>query len=240
MKVAVRGDRAAVESAVGVVGGAVVPEDGDADADAVVAVGEAAVRSAVDDRPTAPLLPVTDDGGRHLVARSSLTAALTAVASGETRVRTHPVLACERDGTVVGHAVREVTLMTARPGTISEYSVVADDGRLASVRADGVVVAPPLGSDRYAAAAGGAVVGPGSGVAVVPVAPFSTATDTWVVDPARGVEAGIEREGEVAVVVDGVRRADAGRGTTVRVERAGGLDIVAVPETGARRRTETF
>ena len=212
------------------VGGATVVEEA-ADPAVVVAAGDDAIRSAVVDPPAAPLLPVTAAGGRHLVARDSLAAAVAAVAAGDYRVAAHPILGVDDDGDVVARALRDVTLVTDTPASISEYALAAGDARLGSVRADGVVLATPLGSDGYAAAAGGAVLEAGAGVAVVPIAPFSTAAETRVVDPDGVVTVSVEREGAVAVVVDGVHRGVVDCGADLRIERAGSLDVTTPTRT---------
>jgi NAD+ kinase len=213
-------------AAVGVGGATVVAED--ADPDVVVAVGDDAIRSAVADPPDAPLLPVTAEGGRHLVARDSLDAAVAAVAAGDRRVDAHPILGLGDDAV---RALRDVTLVTDAPASISEYAVAVGDERLRSVRADGVVVATPMGSDGYAAAAGGSVLEAGAGVAVVPIAPFSTAAERRVVDPTTPLTVSVEREGAVAVVVDGVRHRTVDRGTDLRIGRVDTLDVVTPTRT---------
>jgi len=225
VNVAVRGG-SDEDAAALAVGGATVVEEA-ADPAVVVAVGDDAIQSAVADPPAAPLLPVTAAGGRHLVARDTLDAAVAAVADGDYRVAAHPVLGVHDDGDAVASGLRDVTLVTDIPASISEYALAVGGERLGSVRADGVVLATPLGSDGYAAAAGGAVLEAGAGVAVVPIAPFSTAAETRVVDPDGTVTVSVEREGAVAVVVDGVHRGVVDQGTAVRIDRAGSLDVVA-------------
>lgn len=229
MNVAVRGgdddDVAALA-----VGSATVVDEAD-DPAVVVAIGDEAIRSSVADSPEAPLLPVTEDGGRHLVARDALDAAIAAVVDGDRRVAAHPILGLHHDGDAVAHALRDVTLVTDAPASISEYAVTVGDERLGSVRADGFVVATPLGSDGYAAAAGGAVLEAGAGVAVVPIAPFSTATETRVADLDVPLTLTVEREGAVALVVDGVRRRVVDRGADLRIDRVGSLDVMAPTRT---------
>ena len=229
MNVAVRGgdddDVAALA-----VGGATVVDEAD-DPAVVAAVGDAAIRSAVDDPPEVPLLPVTEDGGRHLVARDALDAAVAAVVDGDRRVTSHPVLGLHHDGDAVARALRDVTLVTDAPASISEYAVTVGDEPLGSVRADGFVVATPLGSDGYAAAAGGPILEAGAGVAVVPIAPFSTAAETRAVDLDVPLTFSVEREGTVALVVDGVHRGVVDCGADLRIERAGSLDVTTPTRT---------
>jgi NAD+ kinase len=208
-----------------VAGGTVTDETA---ADAVVAVGDSGLRSVATDPPGVPVLPVTDRGGRHLIARESLRAALTAVVAGDARIEPHPVFGVRRDGTGVGRALREVTLMTAAPGGISEYAIRTGRVGVAAVRADGVVVATPLGSDRYAGAAGGTVLVSGDGASVVPVAPFSTDAENWVLDAERGVGLSVEREGDVALFLDGTRCDVVGKGTTLTVDRDAEVELLGV------------
>lgn len=229
MNVAVRGDDGTVATAAGVAGASLVAEDGDRPVDAVVAVGDAAVRSVVTDPPDAPVLPVTHAGGRHRIARPDLASALAALIAGDGRYESHPVLGVRRDGAVVARALRDVALVTDAPASISEYAVTAGGTHLDSVRADGIVVATPLGSDGYAAAAGGAVLEAGSGAAVVPIAPFSTAPSRRVVDPDAGLDLSVEREGAVGLFVDGVRRDTVDAGATLRIERTGSVEVATAP-----------
>jgi NAD+ kinase len=98
-------------------------------------------------------------------------------------------------------------LVRAEPGRISEFGVRAG-GTRSRFRADGIVLATPLGSHGYAHDAGGPRLAPGVGaVTVVPVAAFGLGAPTWVVDPAGGVRLSVERdEGDVSLLVDGRER----------------------------------
>jgi NAD+ kinase len=234
VNVAVRGDDGTVSVAAGVAGASLVAENGAQPVDAVVALGDGAVRSVAADPPDAPVLPVTPEGGRHVVARSDLDGALATLVAGDGDHERHPIVAVRHDGAVVARALRDAALVTAAPASISEYALDAGGRPLGSVRADGVVVATPLGSDGYAAAAGGAVLEAGAGVAVIPISPFSTAPQRRVVDAATGVELSVEREGAVALFVDGVRRDTVDAGAAVGIERTGSVDLLT-PGVGSGR-----
>jgi NAD+ kinase len=145
VNVAVRGGDDDDVAAAGV-GGAAVVDEAD-DPDVVVAVGDEAIRSAAVDPPAAPLLPATAAGGRHLVARDSIDAAVAAVAAGDRRVATHPVLGLHIDDTLLARALRDVTLVTDEPASTPEFAVGVGSERHGSMRADGVVAATPRGSD---------------------------------------------------------------------------------------------
>ncbi len=198
VNVAIRGETAGVAEVVKDCGGHLVDP---AAAELVLAVGHPAVLSLADQPPAAPVLPITPGGGVHAVARDDLPAALTAVADGDYRTVTHPILALAVDDEPVARAVDDATLITAEPARISEYGVATDTGHADRFRADGVVVATPLGSDGYARAAGGPTLTTDAGLAVVPVAPFSTHARTWVSNPP--VTLTVQRdEGDVTLLAD--------------------------------------
>jgi NAD+ kinase len=108
--------------------------------------------------------------------------------------------------------------MTSAPAKISEYAVHLDGERVEQVRADGIVVATPVGSDGYARSAGGPVVGAGAGLSIVPVAPFATLSSPWVLSPPLTLT--VERdEGDVSLFLDGDYVADVTTDVRVGVER---------------------
>lgn len=160
--------------------------------------------------PDGPVLPVGDVAGLDAVPREDVPAALEAVLEGGADVTRRSILAVEvdagDDGADVGSSGRalfDVTLVTAEPARISEYGVASRGDAIASVRADGVVVATPAGSYGYA----GALEAPRlstavDAVVVAPIAPFTTRARQWVV-PDDGIALTIERdEGDVTVVAD--------------------------------------
>ncbi|MFD1571355.1 ATP-NAD kinase [Halorubrum laminariae] len=115
----------------------------------------------------------------------------------------HPVLAVN-GASSSRRAALDVAFVTDAPARISEFAVGFASGTDAMFRADGVAIATPLGSDGYANAAGAPIVEPGGGLAVVPIAPFRTQTDSWIA--AAELTVTVERESEpVALIVDGVK-----------------------------------
>ncbi|KTG09792.1 hypothetical protein AUR64_09160 [Haloprofundus marisrubri] len=198
-----------------------------AEATFVVAVGERAVADAVREHPQCPILPV-GVGGRHSVPLSGLDDAFATLAEGSRRTADHPLFGVSVGGDHVADAVFDATLVTNEPARISEYAVKSGGDSLDAFRADGVVVATPLGSSGYARAAGGPIVTPGAGVAVVPISPFSTRWDTWVV--ADDVTLSVERdEGAVSLVVDGDRTTAVDPHVPVRVERRETVRLLRPP-----------
>ena len=186
------------------------------DADVLVAAGESALVSLAGDPPDLPVVPVTARGGPYALSTSSLPESLAAAVGGTFETVSHPVLSVRVDDEPVGEALMDVSLMTSDVAHISEYAVASAAGRITAVRADGVVVATPLGSAGYARDAGGPVLAPGTGLSVVPVAPYATRTDTWVFRP--DVRLTVERDDtSVSLHVDDdvVREVSAGQAIAV-------------------------
>lgn len=227
---------------------------GRAGADAVVAVGDEAIREAVVDASDAPVIPVgsrrlavdVDDAERRI--RTLLDAALRggdrddAPGADGVRRTAHPILAVDAGDGETRRAAFDVALVTAEPARISEFAIDFAGGADASVRADGVVVATPFGSDGYANAVEGPLVEPGGGLSVAPISPFSTGTDTWVA--AERLSLSVERETEsVALVVDGREREVVAPRRPVAIEAADSVALVTLAGArGARgaRRSETL
>ncbi|SFR47562.1 NAD(+)/NADH kinase [Halogeometricum limi] len=198
--VAVRGDDAGgVAESVVTAGGVVA--DALTDADAVFAVGEDALFSFAEASSPAPILPVGCSVGHDSIAPVAVGEAVRALATGDTRTVSHPVLTVSVGGEPVGNALADVTLMTEEPARISEYAVATPTERVGSFRADGVVVATPLGSTGYARAVGGSVLAPGTGVVAVPISPYTTLSNSWVLG--LPVTLSVERdEAAVSLVLD--------------------------------------
>jgi len=196
------------------------------DADAIAAVGERAI---VESRAhAAPILPI--GVGRYAVGRTAADAAIDQLLAGNGRRVAHPDLAVSVGGDPAGRALFDVSLVTSEPARISEYGVAFPSGRETSFRADAVVVATPVGSDGYAHAAGGPVIAPETGVSVVPVSPFTTQTDTWVV-PGR-VTLSVERDAEpVTLVVDGEATGTVPPNEPIRIDASDRVSLLSVPAT---------
>jgi NAD+ kinase len=193
----------------------------------VVTAGEAALCGLADAPVDRPVLPVGAGLGLHGVPGPAATGAVEAVAAGDYRVCDHPTLELSVDGEPVAAAVLDASLITSEPARISEYAVRAGGDRVDRFRADGVVVATPAGSAGYASAAGGPLLGAGTGLAVAPVAAFSTAADAWVLVPP--IELTVERdEGTVTLLADDREVRRIAHGETATMTRGGSLPLVSV------------
>ncbi|QIB73449.1 NAD(+)/NADH kinase [Halogeometricum borinquense] len=160
--------------------GTVDPDAAVVDADAVFAVGEAALFEFATADPAAPILPIACTVGHQSISHADVADAVRALRTGAMRTVEHPVLTVTVDGTLAGTALADVTLMTDEPARISEYAVSTPTERVDSFRADGVVVATPLGSHGYARGVGGPILAPETGVVAVPISPYTTRSDSWV------------------------------------------------------------
>ncbi|MEF8775936.1 MAG: ATP-NAD kinase [Haloarculaceae archaeon] len=186
--------------------------------DAILTTGEGAFRAVAVRAPEVPLLPIDAGAGVRAVPAAAAGAAIEEVVAGEATLDTYPVLSIIVDGEPRSRAVYDVTAVTVEPAQISEYRVTYAGEQVARFRADGVVAAPPAGTPDYARAAGGPVVPTGpSVVVVVPIAPFATTTDEWVL-PVDDVAIEVLRgEAAVELVVDGGRVGDLGVDTPVEL-----------------------
>lgn len=204
----------------------------------VVAAGEAALvdvaRRVAGDGVglEVPVLPVGSEGVRA-VPPEGVDAAVRRVLEDDFDVERHPVVSVGEAAAGVG-ALFDVALMAAEPARISEFSVRCDGERIARFRADGVVVSTPAGSPGYNRAADGPLLAPGTDVvSVVPVAPFTTDADRWVL-PLEDVTVAVERdETPVELLVDGRAERVVAAGEPVALSRVGALRTVVVPESGA-------
>lgn len=222
-----------VERAVREAGG--VPKTGPAatvatDSDAVVAVGEPAVLAVARTAPDAPVLPIAAGRGVRSVTHDAVAGAVAALVDGEFATETHPVVEARVADRTSARALQDVMLASAEPAQISEYTVRADGERVARFRADGVVVATPAGSPGYARATGGPVVPPETGVAtVVPVSPFSTDIDHWVL-PMADLTLAVERdETAVQLVADDRVVGPVDRDDPVRIVPTTRVEFAVVP-----------
>lgn len=95
----------------------------------------------------------------------------------------------EPDGPRSFFALNEVAVTRGANGRIIGFSLGVSGATLASMRADGLVVASATGSTAYALSAGGPLVAPGfSGLVAVPIAPHTLHSRAIVTDPSDVVE----------------------------------------------------
>jgi len=201
--------------------------------DRVVAVGREAVRAAGFADGEQLVLPVAAGRGVRSVSLEDVEAAVDAIGVG--RIEHHPVLNVRVGGQLAATAIWDVTAVTAEAARISEYTVSTNAETVEQFRADGVTVATPAGSTEYARRVGGPVLAPVANVgAVVPVAPFTTNPDHWVLGLS-SLSVTVERdEATVALYVDGNREGTIDCGDSIRFQRAGRLRVAVVEGSSSR------
>ncbi|WP_255194481.1 NAD(+)/NADH kinase [Natronobeatus ordinarius] len=203
----------------------------EADPSFLVTVGEAALLEAVRAAVDVPVLPVDAGRGVRSVSADRLPSAVDSVVGGDGVRRDHPILGVDTDDGDRCRALFDVALVTDEPARISEYAVRSRDEPVTQFRADGVVVATPAGSHDYASDAGGPLLSPGvGGVTVVPVGPFVTRTRRWIL-PDEGLSLSVERDGTVALVVDGSTAATLTVDSQVTISADSSLPTLVVPES---------
>lgn len=212
-----------------------------ADPEWIVAHGEEALADLVAEGGDVAVLVVGDSLGVPAVSRSRAAEAVDAVLDGSATRTSRRVFTAAVGGEQVTTMLRDAMLITDEPARISEYAVRTGGDEVARFRADGVVVASPAGSQGYLAAAGGPIVEPGTGtLAAVPVAPFQTDSDHWVLDDA-AVSLTVHRDEPVTLVVDGRETVTVPQGAPVALAPRGELPLIAVDgdwKNSNGRRTE--
>jgi NAD+ kinase len=191
----------------------------------VVAVGEPGLLAVAAEPPGCPVVPVGTGFGRYDVPAAALGAVVDATADDTVETVAHPRLDVSVAGERAGTAVADVTLLTADPARISEFAVSGGDGWTETVRADGVVVATPLGSTGYARAAGGPVLAPDTGLATVPVSAYAMHVRPWVLTPP--VSMSVERdEAPVTLRLDDAVSRPVPPGAPVEITVGGSVSLV--------------
>lgn len=229
-------DVAALATAVRRAGGTPVVEDATRlateDVDAVVAPGDRALYDVVHARAGGPVLPIGADPSARSVRAADAADAIATVVADHHDATTRTTLAVDPPGVDAVRTLADVTLVTTEPARISEYTLTANDREVGRFRADGVVLATPVGSQGYARAAGSHVIAPHTGVlAAVPIAPFATNADDWIV-PDDDVTLTVERdEGEVSLRADDAHVTRLGHGDVVRVTPDDPLTVAVTPQS---------
>lgn len=117
-------------------------------------------------------------------------------------------------------AVNDVVVEKVMSQRIIEIVVVIDGEQLATYRADGIIVASPIGSTAYNLSAGGPVIAPDlDAMVLTPVAPHSLLSRAIVVGPHSKIELTTIGTRPATLNVDGREVVDVPPETTVTVER---------------------
>lgn len=205
----------------------------------LVAAGEQALSAIARADPNVPVLPVGDVPGIDAVDHDVLPTALEAALAGEATIRQRSVLGLTvepagskvLDDEVRERALFDVALVTEEPAQISEYGVSSRGESVATVRADGVVVATSAGSHGYASAVDAPHLSASvDAVAVTPIAPFVVQTRQWVL-PEDSLALTVERnETVVTLVADDRPVCTVDVDSRVEIAVDGSLSVLSVPD----------
>ncbi|MCD6357806.1 MAG: NAD(+)/NADH kinase [Thermoproteales archaeon] len=194
-----------------------------ASADLVLAIGDDRdildAIQAVGDSDT-PILGVSLGNSVSYLSSISLDelgSALEMLRRGEYELATHARLRGVVDGSTVVYAMNEIAVFPSRSATLMSYELLIDGDLVWMDRADGVLVATPLGSTAYALSAGGAVVLEGARVLeVVPVNSVDPSKRPLIVpDTSRIVIKNVSSRHPCEVVADGGKRVKVRREVTI-------------------------
>lgn len=118
------------------------------------------------------------------------------------------------------HALNDVVLEKVMSQRIVRIGVEIDGHHFTTYRADGIIVATPLGSTAYSLSAGGPVVAPElEALLLTPVAPHSLLSRSLVLSPRTRIVFTVEADREVRVNLDGREACTLTEGETLVVEK---------------------
>lgn len=172
------------------------------------------------------------------ISLDELGSALEMLRRGEYEVATHVRLRGVVDGSTVVYAMNEIAVFPSRSATLMSYELLIDEDLVWMDRADGVLVATPLGSTAYALSAGGAAILEEARVLeVVPVNSVDPSKRPLIVpDTSRITIGSISSRHSCEVVADGGRRVRVRR--EVEVSKSGKpIRIVKVSSRPSVRET---
>jgi len=126
-----------------------------------------------------------------------------------------------RHGDQTAIAINDVVVEKAITQRIVQIAVTIDRHRFARYRADGIIVATPVGSTAYSLAAGGPVVEPAvEALVLTPIAPHSLLSRSLILAPGTVVGLDVELDRPAQINVDGREFARIAPGTHVEVRRS--------------------
>ncbi len=129
---------------------------------------------------------------------------LERLANGELGTQVRMTVAAELpDGSVL-HGINDVVMEKVHSQRLVQISVEVNDEFFTTFRADGLIIATPLGSTAYSLSAGGPIVDPELDVLIMtPVAPHSLMNRPSVFTPETRLRFTVATERQVRVNLDG-------------------------------------
>jgi NAD+ kinase len=138
------------------------------------------------------------------VEPDSVAEMLRRLAQGDLTTHWRMTVAAElSDGSVL-HGINDVVMEKVMSQRLVQITVEVNDEFFATFRADGLIVATPLGSTAYSLSAGGPIVAPAlDSLIMTPVAPHSLLNRPTVFTPTTLLRFTVATERQVRVNVDG-------------------------------------
>jgi NAD+ kinase len=138
------------------------------------------------------------------VEPENIDAMLQRLAEGTLGRQSRMTLAAVTPDGNVGYAINDVVMEKVISQRIVQISVEVNDEFFTTFRADGLIIATPLGSTAYSLSAGGPVVDPDLDVLIMtPVAPHSLMSRPTVFSPTTSLRFTVATERQVRVNLDG-------------------------------------
>ncbi len=154
------------------------------------------------------------------VEPEGVAAMVEALAKGEVREETRMSLTARMPDGSSFDAINDVVLEKVVSQRVVEMTVEINDHHFATYRADGLIVATPLGSTAYSLSAGGPVLDPSlDALILTPVAPHSLLSRSVVLAPDAVLHFTVTADRPVRVNLDGHEAGVVGLGDQVIVER---------------------
>ena len=135
---------------------------------------------------------------------SKITELLRRLAAADLEVHSRMTVAAETPEGEILHGINDIVMEKVLSQRLVQISIEVDGEFFTTFRADGLIVATPLGSTAYSLSAGGPVVDPDLDVLIVtPVAPHSLMSRATVFTPGAALRFTVATERQVRVNVDG-------------------------------------
>lgn len=160
------------------------------------------------------------------ISPSELIVTLEKVLKGEACSGERSMLLAEvyREGKLVfsSQAVNDVVVQKGVEDRLLDLDCAVDGEDVMRIRADGIIVATPTGSTAYSLSAGGSIVHPSLGVALItPICPHSLTNRPFIIDLNSTIKISVPPyEGRVFVIVDGQVSTPMISGDELKITRA--------------------
>ncbi|MDJ0924682.1 MAG: NAD(+)/NADH kinase [Acidimicrobiia bacterium] len=129
---------------------------------------------------------------------------LRRLAGGQLGMHSRMTVSAETPDGAMLHGINDVVMEKVLSPRLVQIAVEVNEDFFTTFRADGLIVATPLGSTAYSLSAGGPVVDPDLDVLIMtPVAPHSLMSRPTVFTPATSLRFTVATERQVRVNVDG-------------------------------------